>query len=152
MGEKNITRLEKEIREAYLKARIKKDPVKAAILSLVIAEIENQTIANNREPLSEDKIVQIIRKFVKEGEENIELYSKQGRTDKVLEESMQVKLLKQFLPEPVSQEEVLASIKELVQNGITNFGDLMRILMEKYGPRVEPKVLSDLIRKVLNEG
>lgn len=152
MAEKNITRLEKEIREAYLKARVEKDPIKAAILSLVIAEIENQTIANNRKPLSEDKIVQIIRKFVKEGEENIELYSKQGRTDKVLEESMQVKVLKQFLPEPVSQEELVASIKELVQNGITNFGDLMRILMEKYGPRVEPKVLSDLIRKVLNEG
>ncbi len=142
--------LENVLRKSFLNARIKKDTNAISILSLVITEIDNEVINNDRKPLSDKQVLQILRRFIKRLKESIEIYTKEGKEEQLQEDLEQLKLLESFLPKQLSNDEVKAIVKKIIDSGVTDFGKIMRTILEQHGDQVEARTVSEIIKNVLS--
>ncbi|MBV8213130.1 MAG: GatB/YqeY domain-containing protein [Verrucomicrobia bacterium] len=103
--------------------------------------------------LSDPEALVVIRKQVKQREDSIAGFETGGRTDLADKERREIEILNQYLPKPLSDEE----IKALVQDAITEskatskaqLGQVMKIATEKAAGRVDGKTLSQYVREKL---
>lgn len=94
----------------------------------------------------------IIRKLIKEREEQISMYEANSRTELANVYKEQLKLLKQFLPPEIPEEDIKKAIKELYPNGFTKkeMGSLIKSLKETF-PTADNKTISEIVKTCLNE-
>ncbi|MBN1526658.1 MAG: GatB/YqeY domain-containing protein [Candidatus Omnitrophica bacterium] len=129
------------------------DAVKLSALRMLIAAIKLQEIDENLKALDEDDIVQIVRKQVKQHKESIEQFEKGKRQDLADKELKELKVLETYMPQQLSQEEVLAIVKAaLAETGAvarSDAGKVMKIVMEKVKGKADGKAVSQLVMSLL---
>ncbi len=106
-------------------------------------------------PLSDEEVLDVIAKQVKQRRESIAEYEKGGREDLVREEQGELDVLSTYLPEQLSREEIRAMAQEAIkQTGATDargIGAVMKELMPKVRGRAEGRVVNEIVRDLLNE-
>ncbi len=141
-------RLLQDMKEA-MKAR---DQLKLSTLRLLVSEIKNKEIDAKGE-LKDEDILAIIQKAVKQRQDSIAQYEKGGRQDLADKEKAELEILKAYLPEELSQEEILKIIDEAIAaTGATSpkeMGKVMREVMPKVKGRADGKMVNELVRKRL---
>ena len=141
-------RLLQDMKEA-MKAR---DQLKLSTLRLLVSEIKNKEIDAKGE-LKDEAILAIIQKAVKQRQDSIAQYEKGGRQDLADKEKAELEILKAYLPEELSQEEILKIIDEAIAaTGATSpkeMGKVMREVMPKVKGRADGKMVNELVRKRL---
>ena len=141
-------RLLQDMKEA-MKAR---DQLKLSTLRLLVSEIKNKEIDAKGE-LKDEAILAIIQKAVKQRQDSIAQYEKGGRQDLADKEKAELEILKTYLPEELSQEEILKIIDEAIAaTGATSpkeMGKVMREVMPKVKGRADGKMVNELVRKRL---
>lgn len=130
-----------QIKIHQLQARKERDIVKATLLTTLIGEIETQ-LKNNLNKSSEPIVLQTILKFVKNLNESLKL----KHTDLAEQE---LNILKKYLPEPLTNEEIEKLINECINKGL-NFGGIMKMFTTNYKGRYDSKVLSSTVKKYTN--
>src|ERR687896_651730 len=118
------TRLEAAMRDA-MRAR---DEMRTQTLRMAMAAAHNQKIARGRD-LTDDEVVEVLTKQVKQRRESITMYRDAGRDDRAAAEEAEAAILAEFLPEQLSE----AGIEELAraaiaETGATTPGDLGRVM------------------------
>ncbi len=79
--------------------------------------------------LTDDEVLKIIQKLAKQGNESAEMYKSQGRDDLYTQERDQVEVLEEFLPEKMSDEELSAKVKEIIdQIGASSMKDMGKVM------------------------
>ena len=77
-----------------------------------------------------------------------------GRTDLVEKEQTEIEILKSFLPQPISQEEILRiidqSIEETQASSLKDLGKVMKSVMPKLGGKADGKLINQLVRERLS--
>jgi len=136
-----------------MKAAMKSgDRLTLSALRLLLSALHNDEIKLRRELTSED-IWQIISTLCKQRQESIEYFRKGKRDDLVEKEEAELAVLRRFLPDPLSEEEVRAliraSIEEVGAKGIQDLGKVMKRVMPKVTGRTEGKRVSELAREIL---
>jgi len=101
-----------------------KDSVKVTTLRGLLSAFVNESVAKKRKPdeeLSDDEVLEVIRRGVKQRKDAVEIFHKGGREDLAQNEEVEVKILNEFLPAQMSQEEILkiAEVKK-AELGITD--------------------------------
>lgn len=143
-----LERIETEFRDA-LKA---KDERKVSILRMVKASIKNKEI-EKRTSLSEDDLYDILNSFVKRGKESIEQFSKAGRSDLVQKEEEELRIIRSFLPEQLSEDDIKRLIREAISEvnakGVNDMGKVMKVIMPKVKGRADGRLVNNLVREVL---
>ena len=91
-----------KISKKFMKA---KNPIALNTVRLVIADIKNKEIEKNSE-LTDEEILQIIRKQIKTREDSIQQFKSAGRDDLANKEAQEIEILKKYLPEGLSDEEL----------------------------------------------
>ncbi|MCL5090695.1 MAG: GatB/YqeY domain-containing protein [Patescibacteria group bacterium] len=137
--------------EEEIKAALKSgDQVRLSTLRLVLSAIKNLEIDKHSEATDEDVIV-VVQKQIKQRKEAIELYRKGGREDLAAKEEAELSILNKFIPQQLSEpeikkvvEEVRAGMPETEKN---NFGKVMALVMA----RVKGKAEGNLVGKVVKE-
>ena len=118
--------------------------VRAAVL-----QIEKDT----QKEVLDDQILEIIAKEVKKRKESLADYEKSGREDLIKQLNDEIALLKGYLPEELSEEEIRKiveeSIKETGATTIKDMGKVMKIAKERIGTRADGKDISDAVKKIL---
>ena len=105
--------------------------------------------------LSDEDIVKIIRKMVKQREDSIEQYIKGGRTDLADTEAGEKEVLLEFLPKDLTLEEVNTIIKNVVTEigatGMKDMGKVMKIANEEIAGRFDGKQVAGIVKNILLE-
>lgn len=103
--------------------------------------------------VSEDDLIKVLTKLVKQRKESAQIYSDQGRQDSADEEIAQAKVIEAYLPKQLSDNELIAFINNIVTElGVTSpkeMGKVMGVANKKLAGKAEGKRIADAVKKAL---
>ena len=136
-----------------LKAR---DQRRTSTLRSINAAIKDRDIANRGDakgPATNDEVLAIIQKMVKQREESFAIYAQAGRADLATVEKEEIDILNEFLPKGLTDEEVTAAIEAaIVSSGAEGPKDMGKVIAElkvKYPGRIDFGKVSGQVRSAL---
>lgn len=104
--------------------------------------------------LPENEIINIIRKQIKQRQDSVSQFEQAGRAELAANEKLEIEILENYLPTPLSDEEIVAAVeKAIIDSGAESkkdMGKVMKILQENTGGRADGKKLSQEVMKRLN--
>jgi len=144
--------LKAEIQEAVKTAMKSGDGVTLSTLRLLLSALHNEEIKVRKE-LTTEEIQKIIAMLCKQRSEAIELFRKGGREELAQKEEAEIVVLKRYLPQPLTEDEIAAliraSIDEAGAKGIQDLGKVMKVLMPKVSGRSDGKRVNELAKSLL---
>ncbi|MBV8227708.1 MAG: GatB/YqeY domain-containing protein [Verrucomicrobia bacterium] len=142
--------------DADLKAAMRsRDADRLSVLRLVKSALTNAAIEKHGSAggLGDADAAAVIRKQVKQRQDSIESFEKGGRPELAAKERKEIEYLSEYLPKPMSDDEVLRLVKEsIAEAGATSkaqMGTVMKIVTERAAGRVDGKTLSQVVQKAL---
>lgn len=145
-----------------LEEKIQKDLVSAmknrlensvCALRSVKTAIQNEKVNGVYHELSDDDIVKIIQKLVKQRQESIDIYSAAGRDDLADKEQKEMFVLKNYLPKMLTDAELSSAIDGIIAyvgaKDMKDMGKVMKALAEKYANLYDGKTASGYIKERL---
>lgn len=113
-----------------------------------------QTDKAGREDLNEDEEMKLLQKLVKQRKESAAIYKEQGREDLAQPELDQAAVIEEFLPEPMSEEEIEKEVERVIKetgaNGLQDMGKVMGAASKELAGRADGKTISGIVRKKLS--
>ena len=139
------------------KSIINKNIVATKTIRLIIAAIKDRDIVvrsqGNQNGISESDIITLLKKMQKQREESIQLYSKGNRFDLVKSEEDEIKIIKEFLPKQMNDDEIKNLVKEAIKlndaKSIRDMGKVMSFLKEKYSLNMDFSKASKFLKETL---
>jgi uncharacterized protein YqeY len=106
-----------KITKDYIQAMKNRDSFRISVLSYIKSAIKYREIEyrNKEKELKDNDIIDIINKEVKKREESVEMYKQGGREELANKEQEEIKILKEYLPPQMSEEEIRESIKKIIE-------------------------------------
>ena len=149
--------LREEIKLKLNEALKNKDKKCTSTLRLVLAAMKDRDIAarskGNNTGISEDEIKLLLQTMIKQRKESSQIYEKAGRDDLLKAEKEEIKIISNFLPKQMSEEEIIVAIDlvidETKSKSIKDMGNIMSNLKEKYAGRCDFSIVSKLARERL---
>jgi uncharacterized protein YqeY len=144
--------LKETINNAVKTAMKAKEKEKTATLRLITSAIKQIEVDERRE-LSDDDVIAVLTKMVKQRRESIEQFTKGNRTDLADKEVAELDIIQDYLPEQLSEEEIDTLIaKAITDSGaetIKDMGKVMGILKPQLQGRAEMGPVSGKIKAKL---
>ncbi len=129
-----------------------KDKVAKRTLMMVRAAIQ-QAEKDRREELDETAVLAILQKEVKSRQETITEAKKAGRDDLITDTAEEILVLKKYLPEEMSAENLRALAEEVIAevnaSSIRDMGNVMKIIIPRVAGRASGGDISNTVRKLL---
>jgi uncharacterized protein YqeY len=143
-----IAQLESEVQEAMLaRDATRRDALRLILSSLRSAEKELQR------PLSNDEELQVLQRERKKRVEAAEAFRTGGREEQAATEERELAILEEFMPEPLSEEEIEEIIDDAIAEvGATSMADLGRVMadvMPQIAGRADGSSVSQIVREKL---
>lgn len=143
------------IRDEYKKAMLNKNEDRKRVLGNLIAQMKNKEIelrAKNKE-LSEEDIISLIQKIIKQNTEANEMFAKGSRNDLIEQNNIEINILQEFLPKQLTDEEINDIIKSTIVNvnavSIKDMGKVISQIKSKYTGQVDMSIVSSKIKEIL---
>ena len=149
--------MREQLNSELKKSIINKDLVSTKTIRLIIAAIKDRDIVvrteGNQNGISEADIISLLKKMQKQREESIQLYTKGNRMDLVKSEEDEIKIIKQFLPKQMNDDEIENLVKEAIKlndaKSIRDMGKVMNYLKEKYSSNMDFSKASKFLKDTL---
>ena len=138
--------LQDKIEKDLVEARKSKDAEKAGVLQLIKAGIEKAEIAK-RDTLTEDEVLAVVKKEHKQGKESLEAAVAADRKNLVHSYSDKLYMIEKYLPQQLTEDEILAILKVGGAQKGDNIGKLMGLVMKDYKSQVD----GALVKKVITD-
>ncbi|MCC2631540.1 MAG: hypothetical protein K0S20_239 [Patescibacteria group bacterium] len=122
--------------------------VASMTLRMLKSEIKNAEIATGA-PLEEPAITQIIRKEVKKRTEAALAFTNSGHPDRAASEQEEAAILEAYLPTQIDASVVETYIAELIGNGTTQKGDVIRATLAHFDGQTDGRTVSTIVAKLL---
>lgn len=146
--------LKVKIMDELKEAMKSKDQVKLSTLRFLNAQIKNKEIELRPNAISEEDILSVIKKSVKQRQDSIEQYQNANRQDLADVEIAELKILESYLPQMMSEEQIRVIVSEAVKDtGATeakDMGKVMKAVMAKTKGQADNRVVSELVKQALN--
>ena len=148
--------LRDKINESVKTAMKAQDKPRLATLRLMNAAIKNADIEAERasKQLTDDDLLGLLQKMIKQRQDSIEAYDKGGRKDLADQERGEIEVIKGFLPQQMSEAEakaaIAAVIKETGAAGMKDMGKVMAALKERHAGRMDFGKASGLVKAQLS--
>lgn len=121
-------------------------------MRLLSSELKNRSIELGREP-TDDEAIEVLMRALKQRRESEEQFTRGGRSDLATREAAEADVIRSFLPEPLSDEELAAMIDAaIVETGATSMremGAVMGLLMPAVKGRAEGSAVSSRVKERL---
>ncbi len=115
--------------------------------------IEAKTAPEANDTLEDDTALKILQKLAKQGQESAATYTKAGRQELADEELAQVAVIMEYLPQPLSEEEIEAQVRDIIAKiGATDMkqmGQVMGMATKLMAGKADGKTISAIVRKLL---
>ena len=130
-----------------------KDSVKLGTVRSVISAVKNQEIDSKKE-LNDEGILILVSREVKKRKEAAALYEKGGRPELKDKEIQEMEILKTYLPEQVSEEDLRKRIQEVITEtgaqGMKDFGKIMKTLVPEFKGKADNARIKELANEYLS--
>jgi uncharacterized protein YqeY len=149
-----------KMRERFASAL--KDAIKAqdkrriSTIRLIQAAVKDRDIANRgagKDPVSNDEIMQILSKMVKQREESAKIFEEGNRLELAEQERAEIAVIRDFLPQQLAEEQVkqvcAEVIKECNADGLRDMGRCMSVLKEKFAGQMDFGKASGIVKGML---
>ena len=145
--------LETQIGEATKDAMRARDKSRVAALRLVNAEIK-QVIVDERRSLSDDDILTILNRMLKQRNDSLGQFESAGREDLASQERFEIEIIKTFMPEPLSEEAVEAIIERVIEStgasSMRDMGQVMGLVKAEVSTRADMSLVSGKVKARLS--
>ncbi|MFN5599879.1 MAG: GatB/YqeY domain-containing protein [Gemmatimonas sp.] len=132
-------------------ARREQQKERVMLLGMMVSEVKNREIELRRD-VTDDDVLDVIRKGVKKRRESVDLYAKAGRADLQSKEQQEISMLEAYLPAQVDPAEVRAAVLAAITGGATNVGAVMARVMPVFKGRVDGSLINAIAREELARG
>jgi len=147
------TLLKQRITEAMKAAMRARDKARLGTVRLALAEIKKVEI-DERIDLDDSRITSILDKMVKQRRDSIKQFETASRTDLVAQEQLEINVIKEFLPEALSEEELDTIIKDALEksgaSSMQDMGNLMGLVKPQVVGRADMGAVSQKIKAALS--
>ena len=142
-------RIKNDIKEAMrAKETVRRDTLRN--LHAAIKQIE----VDERRELSDADVEAILMKYLKQREDALSQFRDAGREDLVAKEEAEITLVKSYLPEPMNDEELEATLKQIIEEvGAQSMKDMGKVMGKAkgvIGSRADGGRISQTVKKLLN--
>jgi uncharacterized protein YqeY len=148
--------LRDDINTAVKEAMKAKDERKLSTLRMINSSIKNADIdarGQGKQPLSDDEILGLLQKMIKQRQESVELYDKGGRAELAAQEREEIAVISAYLPKQMSEDEVKAAIAAAIKDtgaaGMKDMGKVIGALKAKYAGQMDFGKASGLVKAAL---
>lgn len=115
--------------------------------------IESKTAPGANDELSDEDAMKILAKLAKQGKDTASVYESQNRADLAEEEMKQVRIIEEYLPKPLSTEELRTALSAIIQEvGATSAKDMGRVMglaSKQLAGKAEGRVISAMAKELL---
>ena len=128
------------------------DKIKTNILRTLLSTLKEKQI-EKKEDINEDEYIIIIKRLVKQLKESADAYQKAGRSELYEKEVSELDILKEYLPEILSEQQTLDLVKKVIgqtsANSLSDMGKVMSLIMQKSNGKVDGKIANRLVKELL---
>ncbi len=136
--------------KAAMRAR---DTQRLAAIRLVLAAIKQKEV-DERKDLTDQDVISVIEKMIKQRRESISQFEKAARTDLADVEKFELAVLQGYMPQALSESEVeaavAAALTESGAQGVRDMGKVMGVLKSKLAGRADMSVVSAMVKARLS--
>ncbi len=155
LGSKNqgdSSQLKQKLTNDLKQALRSEDKVRRSAIRLVMAAIQNAEIARQT-TLEDTDILGIITKEARQRRESIEAFKQGNRPDLVAQEEAELAILNEYLPQPMTREEVISAarrvIEEMEAQGLSDKGKVMPKLIAQLKGRADGREINAVVTELL---
>ncbi|MFC0219631.1 hypothetical protein FHS82_002048 [Pseudochelatococcus lubricantis] len=135
------------------------DKQRLSTIRLVQAALKDKDIearGAGRETASEDEILSLLQKLIKQRQESAKIYAEAGRPELAEQETAEAAIIASFLPAQLSEEETAAAIDAAIAEtgaaGVKDMGRVVGLLKERFAGRLDFAKASGLVKARLSQG
>lgn len=141
-------RLSQDLKEAMKS----KDQTRIRTIRLLIAAIKNFEVEKMGQATDEE-VLQIMSKEVKKRLESIEMYRQANREDLAAEEENELKIIKSYMPEQMSEDQIRELAKQVIEqhnlSSLKDVGTAMKLIMPQVKGRADGKMVNKIVQELL---
>ena len=145
--------LKAQITEAMKAAMRAKEKERLGTIRLVLAEIKKVEVDERIDP-DDTRVTSILVKMVKQRRDSIKQFTDAGRNELAAKEESEIEVIQEFLPQPLSQEEIASLIDEAIAStgaaSMQDMGKVMGLLKPNMTGRADMGMISGLIKQRLS--
>ncbi len=146
--------LEKQIASDTLTAMKNSDKFKVSVLRMLKSSLQSEKISSKVTALTDEQVIMVIKKQLKERKASVIEYTKYNRPDMVSDLEKEIAILEEYLPKQLSQEELETKVQEILKNypeaTIKDMGKIMKEANCVLGSVADMSEVSKLIKASLN--
>ena len=130
-----------------------KNVIRKNVIQMVRAAIL-QVEKDKQIELNDEQILEIIAKESKKRKDSLPDYEKSGRQDLINEIKAEIEILAEYLPKPLSREEIEKIVEEVIRavgaTTIKDMGTVMKEAKAKIGPAADGRTINEIVKEKLN--
>jgi len=141
-----------QIKQDMYSAMKSGDKIRTNILRILLSSLKDKQI-EKKDSLNEEEYFGVIKRFVKQLKEAADAYQKAGRLELAEKETLELNILKKYLPEIFSEEQTLNLVKEVIAqtsaNNLSDMGKVMSAVMQQSNGKVDGGIANRLVKELL---
>lgn len=145
-----LTRLNDDMKQAMKN----KDKERLSVIRMVKASFQNESIRLGKSDLLEDEELTILSRELKQRKDSLQEFKSAGREDLVEKLEMEIKIIQEYMPEQLSDEELTAIVQEAIQetgaSSKKDMGKVMSAVMPKVKGKADGSKINKLVQQLLN--
>lgn len=143
-----------------LKEKIKVDIVTAlkngdkrrvSVLRYLVSLIDKRELNLPPGQMDDGQVLAVLAKELKDKNESIEMFKKGSRPDLVTETEAEIDILKKYLPENLSEDEIRQEVKKIVVSKGADFSIVMKEMMSKFRGQVDGQLVSRVVKEEISD-
>lgn len=146
--------LQKQLMQKMKEAMKNKDTIALESLRAIKSEILLFQTKGGNATLTQEDEIKLLQKLVKQRKDSAALYKEQKREDLAEPELAQVKIISQFLPEPIGEEELKNVIHTIIKNtgasSMKDMGKVMGMASKELAGKADGKTISAVVKQLLS--
>lgn len=147
--------LEEQISKDYITAMKERDSFRSGVINFLRAQIKNVKIDTRVEKVSDEEVVTIIKKQVKQRLDSISQFTAGARLDLAEKEEKELVVLQSYLPAQASPEAVNAAVEEAIKEtgaaSVKDMGKVMKEALVKLAGKADNQQVSAVVKERLSK-
>ena len=140
------------LKEATISSMKKGEKEATTTLRMFSAEIKKEEI-EKKEELTDEETISIVQKMIKQRKESFSQFEQAGREELAEKEAREISILEQFLPEQLSEEEILQEVNQAIAESgaesMQDMGKVMGLLKNKLSGKADMGLVSIKVKESL---
>lgn len=143
-----------QINSGIKEAMKAKDDARKRTLRAVKAQLLLLKTSGAGDEITKDQEIKLLQKMVKERQDSYTIYVQQGRDDLAQPEKEEMDIIKEFLPQQMSEEELTAALQAIISqvgaSSMKDMGKVMGMASKQFAGKADGKMISTIVKSLLS--